>query len=126
MLNQISYCAAADGEAVSFVTKMGMFLWTTSVLSCCRKVFADTGEGAANSRSSRAGLQFPVGGIHRLLRKGNNADRVGTGASVYLAEVMEYLTAEVLEYAGNAAWDNKKSRVIPQLICSWPSGMTRS
>jgi len=27
-------------------------------------------KGKAKSRSSRAGLQFPVGRIHRLLRKG--------------------------------------------------------
>ena len=36
----------------------------------------------AKSRSSRAGLQFPVGRIHRLLRKGNYASRVGAGAAV--------------------------------------------
>ena len=34
----------------------------------------------AQSRSSKAGLQFPVGRIHRLLRKGNYAQRVGAGA----------------------------------------------
>ncbi|MCL4163376.1 UNVERIFIED_CONTAM: hypothetical protein GTU68_051918 [Idotea baltica] len=58
----------------------------------------------AKSRSSRAGLQFPVGRIHRLLRKGNYAERVGAGAPVYL----------VLELAGNAARDNKKTRIIPR------------
>ncbi|XP_063442240.1 uncharacterized protein LOC134722549 [Mytilus trossulus] len=68
----------------------------------------------AKSRSSRAGLQFPVGRIHRLLRKGNYAERVGAGAPVYLAAVLEYLAAEVLELAGNAARDNKKSRIIPR------------
>ena len=68
----------------------------------------------AKSRSSRAGLQFPVGRIHRLLRKGNYADRVGAGAPVYLAAVLEYLTAEVLELAGNATRDNKKTRIIPR------------
>jgi len=64
-------------------------------------------KGKAKSRSSRAGLQFPVGRIHRLLRKGNYAERVGAGAPVYMAAVMEYLAAEVLELAGNAARDNK-------------------
>ncbi|XP_062866209.1 histone H2A-like [Trichomycterus rosablanca] len=68
----------------------------------------------AKTRSSRAGLQFPVGRVHRLLRKGNYAERVGAGAPVYLAAVLEYLTAEILELAGNAARDNKKSRIIPR------------
>uniref|UniRef100_A0AC35FK57 Histone H2A n=1 Tax=Panagrolaimus sp. PS1159 TaxID=55785 RepID=A0AC35FK57_9BILA len=66
------------------------------------------------TRSSRAGLQFPVGRIHRLLRKGHYAERVGGGAPVYLAAVLEYLTAEVLELAGNAARDNKKTRINPR------------
>ena len=66
------------------------------------------------SRSSRAGLQFPVGRMHRLLRKGHYAQRVGAGAPVYLAAVLEYLSAEILELAGNAARDNKKSRIIPR------------
>jgi histone H2A len=69
---------------------------------------------AARSRSSKAGLQFPVGRVHRLLRKGNYAQRVGAGAPVYLAAVLEYLAAEILELAGNAARDNKKSRIIPR------------
>ena len=66
------------------------------------------------SKSSRAGLQFPVGRIHRLLKKGNYAERIGAGAGVYLAAVLEYLAAEVLELAGNAARDNKKMRIIPR------------
>lgn len=64
----------------------------------------------------RAGLQFPVGRLHRLLRKGQYAERVGAGAPVYLAAVLEYLAAEVLELAGNAARDNKKARIIPRHI----------
>merc|ERR1712204_41579 len=76
----------------------------------------------SKSRSSRAGLQFPVGRIHRLLRKGNYGQRVGAGAPVYLAAVMEYLAAEILELAGNAARDNKKSGS-SQDTSSWPSGM---
>lgn len=66
------------------------------------------------TRSQRAGVQFPVGRIHRHLRKGNYATRIASGAPVYLAAVLEYLTAEILELAGNAARDNKRQRIIPR------------
>ncbi|KAI9093868.1 histone 2A, partial [Phlyctochytrium arcticum] len=78
------------------------------------KAGADKVVKGGSSRSARAGLQFPVGRIHRLLRKGNYAQRVGAGAPVYLAAVLEYLAAEILELAGNAARDNKKTRIIPR------------
>uniref|UniRef100_A0ACD5VKT3 Uncharacterized protein n=2 Tax=Avena sativa TaxID=4498 RepID=A0ACD5VKT3_AVESA len=68
----------------------------------------------AVTRSVKAGLQFPVGRIGRFLKKGRYAQRVGSGAPVYLAAVLEYLAAEVLELAGNAAKDNKKSRIVPR------------
>ncbi|MCO5608138.1 hypothetical protein L7F22_062344 [Adiantum nelumboides] len=68
------------------------------------------------SKTVRAGLQFPVGRLARYLKKGRYAKRVGTGAPVYLAAVLEYLAAEVLELAGNAARDNKKNRIIPRHI----------
>ena len=73
-------------------------------------------KGKAKSRSSRAGLQFPVGRIGRYLRQGKYATRMGAGAPVYLAAVLEYLCAEILELAGNAARDNKKSRIVPRHI----------
>ena len=69
-----------------------------------------------NSRSSKAGLQFPVGRVHRYMRDGRFCARVGGGAPVYMAAVLEYLCAEILELAGNAARDNKKSRIIPRHI----------
>jgi len=50
----------------------------------------------ATSRSSKAGLQFPVGRIARFLKAGKYAERVGAGAPVYLAAVLEYLAAEVI------------------------------
>ena len=71
------------------------------------------GKGAkSQSRSSRAGLQFPVGRIARFLRKSaKDAGRISPSAPVYLAAVLEYLAAEILELSGNAARDNKRTRI---------------
>ena len=73
-------------------------------------------KGKSTSRSAKAGLQFPVGRVARYMRNMKLADRLGGGAPVYMAAVLEYLAAEILELAGNAARDNKKSRIIPRHI----------
>ena len=75
-----------------------------------------TSGGKSTTKTAKAGLQFPVGRVGRYLKKGKYATRVGAGAPVYLAAILEYLTAEILELAGNAARDNKKSRIIPRHI----------
>lgn len=74
------------------------------------------GAGKAVSRSAKAGLSFPVGRIARYMRELNVAERIGASAPVYLCSVIEYLVAEVLELAGNAVRDNKKSRIVPRHI----------
>ena len=71
---------------------------------------------ARKSRSSRAGLHLPVGRIHRHLRKGQYAERISSCAPVFMAAVMEYLTFEILQLAGNAAKIKEKSRINPSHI----------
>jgi len=72
-------------------------------------------EGGVLSRSQRAGVQFPVGRVHRFLKKYIVRNmRVGGTAGVYVAAVMEYLSAEVLELAGNVAKDLKTKRITPR------------
>lgn len=73
-------------------------------------------KGGHSNRSQKAGLIFPVGLIDRKLKELGVAKRVGSGAPVFLAGVLEYLTAEVLELAGNTTSETKKTRILPRHI----------
>ncbi|XP_019616826.1 PREDICTED: histone H2A-III-like [Branchiostoma belcheri] len=50
--------------------------------------------GSPRTKSAKAGLVFPV-------------------AAVYLAAVLEYVAAEVLDLAGAAATDSERNRIVP-------------
>ena len=73
------------------------------------------------SKSAKAGLQFPVGRVHRYMKTGGTAkveglSRLSEGAPVYMTAVLEYMSAELLELAGSAARDDKKVRITPKHI----------
>jgi len=69
----------------------------------------------AQTRSQKAGLQFPVGRIHRYLKQRTQHNvRIGAKAAVYTSAILEYLTAEVLELAGNASKDMRVKRITPR------------
>ena len=92
-------------------TKLYQYRFESTSIS----IMPGRGKGVKSiSKTVRSGLQFPVGRVHRLLKRGNYSKRTGSGAAIYLAAVMEYLSAEILELAGNAARDNKKKRVVPR------------
>jgi histone H2A len=74
-----------------------------------------TGRSTKKDRSAKAGLQFSVSRVENIIRDNTNA-RVGEGAPVYLAAVLEYITAELLELSGNAARDNRKTIIQPRYL----------
>ena len=79
------------------------------------------GKGKAGSRaakpvtqSRKAGLVFPIGRVGRYMRKGRYSERVGLSGPVFMAGVLEYLTSEILELAGEIATEHKKMRILPR------------
>lgn len=72
--------------------------------------------GGKQSRSSRAGLTFPVKRVENAIRALSTGSRVGVGSGVYLAAVLEYIVAEILEHAGTYARGDKKVRITPKHI----------
>lgn len=61
------------------------------------------------SRSARAGLQFPVGKFNKRFRSPKSIET--KACPVVRAALAEYIAAELLELAGNAARDNRKQRI---------------
>ena len=66
--------------------------------------------------SSRAGVVFPVGRLRTYMKKLKVAKNVGAGSAVYMAAVLEYMTAELLELAGNYTTHHKKKTINPRAI----------
>lgn len=101
------------------------------------------GDGKAQSRSAKAGLQFPVGRIHRLLKRGNYAQRVGAGApGMYIFMLLFIITNFFyFKYTLLPSWSTlpqkfsnsqvtllviTRSNVLSPVICSSPSVTTKS
>ncbi|KAE8660632.1 Histone H2AX [Hibiscus syriacus] len=117
---QLPHIAGSPSPTIKHFQSLPKFLPLKSETMSSAAAATKGGRGRpkakAVSRSSKAGLQFPVGRVARFLKKGRYAERVGSGSPVYLSATIEYLANEVLELAGNAARDNKKNRIIPRHI----------
>lgn len=66
--------------------------------------------------SERAGLSFPVGRIRKYMKEFDGGHRYSATSAVYMAAVLEYLTSELVEGAGNHAKAAKKKRITPRHI----------
>ena len=64
----------------------------------------------------RSGLTFPAVRVRRNMIKARFGKKVHSSAGLFLAAVLEYLTAEILELSGNAARDNKRNLLTPRHV----------
>lgn len=59
---------------------------------------------------------MPVSRVANLMKANKYADRFRKHTAVFLAGVLEYLTAELIDLSGNAAKDAHKKRITPRTI----------
>jgi histone H2A len=79
-----------------------------------RKSKPGAGKAAAVSGASRAGLAFAPARATRALREGRYSDRTGASAGVFMAGVLEYLTAEVFDLAVTEMQAHKNKSIQPK------------
>ena len=68
------------------------------------------------SGNVKAGTLYPVGRLNRLLKEARLAERTSSSAGAFMAGVLEYLTAEILELAGDVCEQSKKKTISPKHI----------
>lgn len=100
------------GKITKFAISEGVKSVTKYKESKKRKLTANE----PRSTAYRASLQFPVIRFWNLMKKHGTTERVSKIAAIYIAAVLEYLTAEILDLAGNVARDNNFTRIKPRHI----------
>ena len=63
------------------------------------------------SNSVRAQTVFPVGRLNRMLKQGRYSDRIGGSAGVFMAGVLDYISAELLDLAGAVCEEHKMKTI---------------
>jgi histone H2A len=81
-----------------------------------RKRLPDGSVPKNKSMSARSGLLFSAGRMHGIIHKGRYLKRIGKGAPIYAAAVLEYVAKEVLDLAVGEAERVGKHTVKPRHI----------
>lgn len=97
----------AVSEGIKAITKYN----TSKAVSPEKTIKKGKSVAVSQSSSFRAGLLFPIARVKGFMKTLSQAERIGSGAPVYLTAVLEYLAAELLELAGNNARDMNKKRI---------------
>jgi histone H2A len=70
----------------------------------------------ARAEHKQAGLVFPVARLNKAMRNEFRSHKHTKQTAVFMAAVLEYMTAELLELAGNCARDYKRKTIKPRHI----------
>ena len=77
---------------------------------------AVTKRKAPESKHHKLDLEFPIGRIGRMLRRGSYFKRISDLTPIYMAAVLELLTGEVLDLAAIKAKEEGRQRIVPTNI----------
>jgi len=68
------------------------------------------------STQKKLKLTLPIHKFAKALKGQSHTKRVGGGTAVILTSIIEYVTSEILELAGNTAKEGNKNRIVPKHI----------
>ena len=66
--------------------------------------------------ASKAQITIPPARIMRMMRRDRLSQRIGKGAAIFMAGVMDYIASEILECSGDVALGSNKKRINPRHI----------
>lgn len=67
-------------------------------------------------RAARAGLNFPIARVKKIMRTGGYAPKFSGNTDLYLAAIVEYVVSEILQGAGEIARNSKRARLNPRAL----------
>ena len=74
------------------------------------------GKAPNRTRSSRCDLIFPVGRTITYMKRSRYAESIGVGGGIFMAAVLEYITSEILELAGEHCMQDKRKQITPRHV----------
>ena len=81
-----------------------------------RKSRSSAAKKDRKTASEKAGVHFPVARSTRLMKEARLSERISVTAGAFMAGVLEFITAEILELAGNVCEEHGRKTIAPKHI----------